>query len=175
MSNPQKLKLILNEEERTINPFAPGDVRKDAKTIIHAAISYLTGKKGEIVLVDQREYPLHIVSNGGIGTVAFATPRYSDNSEGAPCGIYIPPWVRPHEVIDWVGPCYKYIKYWFNLPSLVPTSGGSRPDHKYFLKKITENASNYSIHPEQMGRIVNGRKWLVSQAIPYVSPPPEES
>lgn len=158
-----------------MNPFDERPMRKDSPVIIHSALSYLTGVKDEITIVDQRDYPLHICQPGPLGAIAFATARYPDNSEGMMTAIYVPSYLEPQHIIDWVGPCYKYIKYWISIPTFFKVTGDGRMGHKELLDKIQKNATDYRIDPKAVGTLVNGRKWLVSKEIPNVCSSPEKS
>lgn len=174
---PQKLKLITDEKERT--DFFFEDESSEQRMVdsfarsINGALSYSTGIPLEVRLVNQNDYPLHMVGFNCAGFVVFKRSNVS-TARGAWETEYVPGHLYHYQIIDWVGPSYKSIDFWFAIPThkLVEVPG----EHHYFtLKKINEtNGACYKIHPKKMGRLMCGRKWLASSKSSILRTSPKE-
>ena len=106
--------------------------------------------------VDQRYYPLHLIAESKRGYV------YVMSIEGMSTHGFVPPNTNPQLITDLIGPSYKYIKYWFEVPTRVGSANPDTPLEIFNKMRNEEGHAYQNIGAEEADELFSGYKWVVA-------------
>lgn len=125
--------------------------------VVNKWLALATAEKNHIVecrWVRQNEYPLHLVAKSRRGYL------YMMNIDGKASFGIIPAEMPQHEITDFVGPSYIYIKRWMEIPGRL--SQTNTPLEVLHAKRNNPRHPLSKLDIQEADELLNGRKWLVA-------------